>query len=111
MVAHEIWGFWTMPPSAGRGVVGRGRPPNSQPGRLRYVTRASAPASSGSVPLPVWWRGQEAPRFGAECGRKDKLQAPTSKLQRSFKDRAPNAYVRRFECWSLVLLWCLELGV
>jgi hypothetical protein len=32
--------------------MGRGRPVNSQPGRLRYVAQASSPASAGSVPLP-----------------------------------------------------------
>jgi hypothetical protein len=32
--------------------TGPGSPVNPQPGRLRYVAQASAPASFGSVPLP-----------------------------------------------------------
>ena len=48
------------------GVVrntGLGSAANSEPGRPGYVTQASSPASSGSVPLPV-------PVAALRCGRR-----------------------------------------
>ena len=57
----------TLLPLPTRRNTGRGRPVNSQPGRLRYVAQASPPASSGSVPLPVWWDCRDAPGMVQAC--------------------------------------------
>src|SRR5450756_75767 len=39
-----------------------------------------------------------------------KLQAPTSKLQRNTNIQHPKSLSRAFGAWSLALLWCLVLG-
>jgi hypothetical protein len=39
-----------------------------------------------------------------------KLQNPSSKLQRNFKNQDPKISPRPFEVWRLVLLWSLDVG-
>lgn len=51
-----------------------------------------------------------ASRFAAKRAGTQKLQVPSSKLQRNPDNQAPKFSQRPFDAWCLVLLWCLGLG-
>src|SRR2546423_14865880 len=64
----------------------------------------------GAVHLAETQHGRWLPQSASKAKHGKKDQAPSTKLQRSSKFQAPTPHLRSLDVWSLVFLWCLELG-